>query len=286
MKLWIIGAKGMLGSTLRSLCQERLIENVGTAQPQVDITRLEQIKKFSHSKEADGITHIVNCAAYTDVDRAEKEADLAYAVNALGPENIGTIANELKIPVIHISTDYVFPGKSDRPYTETDPCQPISVYGKTKWEGENNLLDVCPSACIIRSSWLFGKRGKNFISSILDKMKKEKELRVVADQKGRPTFARDLSEAILSMLCHTGIYHFANEGEVSRFQMAESMLFHALDLKIPILCRSLVPVTSDIFPMLAKRPAYSVLCTDKISSVLGEPPRHWETALKEYLQNA
>lgn len=285
MKLWIIGAKGMLGSTLRSLCQERLIENVATAHNQVDIARLEQIKKFSHSKEAEGITHIVNCAAYTDVDRAEKEADIAHAVNALGPENVGTIATELKIPVIHISTDYVFPGKSDRPYTEADPCQPISVYGKTKWEGENNLLDVCPSACIIRSSWLFGKRGKNFISSILDKMKKEKELRIVSDQKGRPTFARDLSEAILSMLCHTGIYHFANEGEVSRFQMAESMLFHALDLKIPILCRSLVPVTSDIFPSLAKRPAYSVLCTDKISSVLGDPPRHWESALKEYLQN-
>ena len=120
---------------------------------------------------------------------------------------------------------------------------------------------------------------------MLEKMRKEKELRVVSDQKGRPTFVVDLSEAILSMLCHSGIYHFANEGEVSRFQMAERMLRCAIDLNIPILCRALVPVTSDIFPTLAKRPAYSVLNTTKISSVLGQPPRHWESGLKEYLKN-
>lgn len=285
MKLWIVGVKGMLGSALHSLCQDRLIENVGTTHDEVDITRLDQIKKFAHSKAAEGITHIVNCAGYTDVDRAEKEADLAHAINAIGPENIGTVANSLKLPVIHISTDYVFGGKEDRPYVETDPCNPISIYGKTKWEGENYLLDVCPSACILRSSWLFGEQGKNFISSMFKKMKKEKELRVVSDQKGRPTFVGDLSEAILAMLCHSGIYHFANEGAVSRFQMAEKMLHEALDLKIPIICKSLVPVTSDIFPTLAKRPAYSVLDTSKISSVLGDPPRHWESGLKEYLKH-
>lgn len=284
MKLWIIGSKGMLGSTLHSLCQERLIENEATSREMVDISRLDQLKKFSHSKAAEGITHIVNCAAYTDVDRAEKESDLAHKINALGPENVGTIANDLGAHVIHISTDYVFGGKEGLPYTETDPCDPINTYGKTKRNGEVNLLDVCPKACIIRSSWLFGKTGKNFISSVLEKMKQEKELRIVSDQRGKPTFVADLAEVILSMLCHSGVYHFANEGEVSRFELAEKMRTQALSLKMPLVCQSLIPVSSTLFPTPALRPSYTVLNTKKITSVLGQPPRHWENCLKDYLK--
>lgn len=275
----------MLGSTLRSICQERLIENVATSHEMVDITRLDQLKKFSHSKAAEGVTHIINCAAYTDVDRAEKEGDLAHSINALGPENIGTVANSLEANVIHISTDYVFGGNGKCPYIETDACNPINVYGKTKWEGEINLLDVCPKACIIRSSWLFGKKGGNFISSVLEKMKKEKELRIVSDQRGKPTFVSDLAEVILSMLCHRGTYHFANEGEVSRFEIAEKMRTQALSLKMPLICQSLIPVSSALFPTPALRPSYSVLNTQKIASVLGQAPRHWENCLKEYLKS-
>jgi len=286
MKLWIIGSKGMLGSELTALCQKRSIKYVATSHDQVDITRLDQIKKFSHSKAAEGVTHIINCAGYTDVDQAEKKPDLARDVNALGPENIGTVATNLKIPVIHISTDYVFEGNGDQPYRETDPCNPLSVYGRTKWEGENSLLEVCLSACILRSSWFFGKKGKNFISSLFEKMKHQKELRIVSDQRGQPTVVADLSQAILALLCHTGIYHFANEGEVSRFQMAEKILKQMEALKIPLTCKSLIPVNSSIFPTLAKRPSYCVLNTHKISSVIGEPPRHWEESLKDYLKYA
>lgn len=285
MKLWILGANGLLGSALTRLCKAKLIEYVATGRD-VDITHLSQLKKFLRSKEAQGITHLINCAAYTDVDRAEKEPDLARAINATGPENAGLAANAIRAKVVHISTDYVFGGQSKKPYVETDPCQPTGVYAQTKWEGENNLLDVCPSACIIRSSWFFGSKGKNFISSLLDKIRSEEVLRIVSDQRGRPTFVEDLSHAVLALLCHSGIFHFANEGDVSRFQMAEKILQHVRHLELPIVCRELIPVESSYFPAAAKRPAYSVLSTDKVAGVLGFQPRPWEEAMKEYVRHA
>ncbi len=285
MKLWILGANGMLGSSLVRLCKERLIEHTATGR-ECDISQLSQLKKLLHSEEGQGVTHLINCAAYTNVDMAEKEPEAARQVNALGPENVGLAANAISAKVIHISTDYVFGGEIKRPLVETDPCNPVGVYARTKREGEKNLLEVCPSACIIRSSWIFGQKGKNFISSFLDRIRQDEVLRVISDQRGRPTFAEDLAEAILSMLCHSGIFHFANEGDVSRFQMAEKILQHARQLEIPLACRELIPVDSSFFPTAAKRPPYSVLNTDKIAALLGAKPRPWEEAMKDYFRYA
>ncbi len=282
MKLWIIGAHGMVGSTLFHLCNERKIESVATGH-EVDITHLDKLKKFAHSSEAREVTHLINCAAYTDVDGAEKEKELAYQINALGPENIGTIANQMNAKVLHLSTDYVFGKGGNRPFLETDPCHPVGVYAKTKWQGEQNLSDVCPSACILRTSWLFGKEGKNFISSLLKRMQTQESLQVVSDQRGRPTFVNDLAEAILSLLCHSGIYHFANSGAASRFEIAEAVFKQAKEYNFPLKCHSISPLLSDAFPTLAKRPLYSVLSTEKITALLGQPPRHWEEGFKEFL---
>ena len=281
MKLWILGAHGFLGSALCALCTEKQINFVATGKEEADITDLEHLRKFF---KMHNVTHIINCAAYTDVDGAEKHSEQALLVNALGPKNIGIIAHENGLKIIHISTDYVFDGSLERPYTELDPCQPVdNIYAKTKWEGEKNLSHVCPSACIIRTSWLFGKGGKNFISSVFQKMKKEPSLKVVSDQRGRPTFAPDLALAILELLESTGIYHFANAGEVSRFEIATEIKKKAEELNIPLSCKEIIPTTSDLFPTPAKRPGYSVLNTKKIESVLSHPPRRWTEALSEYL---
>lgn len=284
MKLWIIGAKGFLGSTLCALCKKKGIDFIGTKREEADITDLEYLRRFSRSLACQGVTHIINCAAFTDVDQAEKNPTAAFLINATGPKNVGLIAQELQAKIIHLSTDYVFDGSLQRPYTELDPCSPIdNVYAQAKWEGEKNLLAVCPSACILRSSWVFGKGGKNFISSIFQKMQETSLVKVISDQRGRPTFVEDLATTTLELLNHSGIYHFANEGEVSRFEIAQEIHKKALALHIPLACREIIPVLSHTFPTPAKRPSYSVLDTKKIELILGISPRKWTNALEEYL---
>jgi len=285
MKLWILGGQGLLGCALQQTCTSKQIDYVATGSD-VNVSEKSQLRKFLRSKEGEGVTHLINCAALADVDRCQREPELAFRVNAIGPGNVGEVAARVKLKVVHISSDYVFGGQGSRPYLETDPCAPMGVYAQTKWEGEKNLIDACPSACIVRSSWLFGKGGKNFISSILQKIQKEEVIRVVSDQRGRPTFAPDLAEAILSLLCHSGIFHFANHGEVSRFQMAEKILHHARQIELPFACRELIPVESTFFQAAAPRPQYCVLNTEKAAGVLGAHPRSWEEAFKEYIAHA
>ncbi|MBS0615392.1 MAG: dTDP-4-dehydrorhamnose reductase [Verrucomicrobia bacterium] len=285
MKLWITGAKGLVARALIHLCQDRGIEYVATSHEQVDISQLPHVKKFIHSREGASITHIINCAAFTEVDRAETEKDLAFQANAIGPENLGLAAQELNAKLIHISTDYVFAGDKEKPYLETDSAKPLSVYGQTKWEGEKRLLDVLPSACILRTSWVFGPGGKNFISSILGRMKTDASLKVVSDQINRLTLAQDLAETILSLLCHSGIYHFANSGAISRFTIAQKIFNWAKDHHIPLVCEEIIPVPASTFPTPAKRPLRSVLSTDKITTSLGISPRSWDLALEEHLKH-
>ncbi len=281
MKLWIIGAKGFLGSALAQACVNKNLEFIATGKEDVNITDLEQLKKILQTYE--GVTHIVNCAALTDLELAEKDPAQAFLVNATGAENVGIVAQAMNVKVIHISTDYVFDGELNRPYQESDECAPINVYAQSKWEGEKKLLRVCPSACVIRSSWLFGKGGKNFISSVFQKMQTDSVLKIVTDQRGRPTFVKDLADAILRLLSHSGIYHFANQGVVSRFDIAQEIFNQARTLNLKMVCQNLIPITSDVFPTLAKRPSYSVLNTKKVESVLKTPPRDWKEALHEYL---
>jgi dTDP-4-dehydrorhamnose reductase len=280
MKIWILGKDGLLGKELISKCREKRIPFVATSRQEADITDLKQLLQFAENKE---ITHIVNCAAYTNVDEAENHPENAYRINSDGPENLGIVARKLGLKLVHISTDYVFNGENEEPYKESDDCSPVGIYAHSKWLGENRLLAQFPTACIIRTSWLFGKGGKNFISSILSHLKEKEELRIVSDQRGRPTFVRDLAENILALLCHSGIFHFANSGAYSRFELAQAVKAEADSRGIIVACRSILPVSSNDFPTRARRPASSVLCTQKIEKLLGKAPRTWEEILKEYI---
>jgi dTDP-4-dehydrorhamnose reductase len=283
MKLWITGAKGLVGTSLQKLCTAQGIDFTATSHQDLDISSLQHVKKFLHSPESKGITHIVNCAAYTNVDQAEKEPESARLINAVGPENLGTAAQIFDLKMLHLSTDYVFGLEGSKPFTEIDHCMPASIYARTKYEGELLLLDACPQACILRTSWVFGQGGKNFVSFLLDKIQKEEKISVVSDQRNRLTYVDDLAEAILALLCHSGVFHFANHGETSRFEVAECMVKTAKEKGLPVACRELVAVSSSAFPQLARRPLYSALDTTKIESMLGISPRPWETALKEYI---
>lgn len=281
MKLWITGARGLVATALQNRCRKEEIDFIASSHQELDISSPKHIKDFLHSHK--DITHIINCAAYTHVDQAEKEPDLAHQINALGPENLGNVAHHFDLKLIHLSSDYVFGIAGERPFTETDPCKPASTYARTKYEGEQRLLDVYPQACILRTSWVFGQGGKNFVSSIFDKIQKEEKIYVVSDQRTRLTYVHDLSQAILSLLCHSGIFHFANRGETSRFEVAQQMIEAAQDKGIPLACKEVFAVNSTAFPQLARRPTYSALDTTKIEILLGLAPRSWEITIKEFI---
>lgn len=274
--LGILGAGGLLGRTL-----QQMSDCVTATHAQVDITSLDQLRAWIMQARP---SHIINCAAYTHVDNAEKEPEKAYAINALGAENVGRAAAEAGARVIHISTDYVF-SNGTKPFGEEDVCEPIGIYGMSKREGEKKLLAVLPSACIIRTSWLFGQGSNNFISSLLGKLRSQSELRVVADQVSNPTFCSDLAKAILTLLDHRGIFHFTNEGTFSRYQIAQDMLKSAQARGIPLACQSIIPVSANDFLTLAPRPQFSALSTHKYRLLIA-PPRSWHTVLEEYLAHA
>ena len=280
MKIWITGAEGMLGSILIDYCKNRGIEVLGTSRSQADITHLDSL---GMSAQAIRPTHIINCAAYTNVDGAEKDQKIAFAVNAEGAENMALTARECGARLIHLSTDYVFSGTGSQPYKEDDVCCPMNVYGQSKREGEVRIMKILPSACILRTSWLFGAKGKNFISSLLTSFQQKEELQVVADQCGRPTYICDLAEAVFLLLNQEGIFHFANTGALSRYQIAMDMLEVVKQLGYPHICQRIVPVLSAQFLTIAPRPSYSVLDTQKYFHHTNRQPRSWSTVVREFL---
>jgi dTDP-4-dehydrorhamnose reductase len=272
----------MLGSALIDSCQRHGIEAVGTSRLQADITNQDALAACAR---AICPTHIVNCAAYTDVDGAEKDPQTAFAINAEGAANVARTARDFGARLIHLSTDYVFSGTGSQPYKEDDPCAPPNTYGRSKWEGEKKVLEILKEACIIRTSWIFGPKGKNFISSLLKAFQQKEELRAVSDQAGRPTYVRDLAEAVLSMLNAEGIFHFANTGEKSRYQIALDVLEASKRLGLPHICQRIVSVSSAEFPTIAIRPAYSVLDTDKYFHHTNQKPRPWGEVVNEFLHH-
>jgi dTDP-4-dehydrorhamnose reductase len=283
VKLWIIGCQGMLGSSLLECCIKKGIEAVGTTRAQADVTDIGLL--MSKAKEIQP-THIVNCAAFTDVDGAEKTPEAAFAINAQGAANIALTAKSCGARLIHISTDYVFDGKGKSPYREEDTCNPMNVYGRSKWEGEKKVLEILSSACILRTSWIFGLKGKNFISSVFKWLKDKEELLVVQDQCGKPTYCEDLSLAILNLLNYEGIVHFANEKARSRYEIAIDVMEGAKKQGIPLKCQKIVPVLSAQFPTVAARPDYSVLDTSKYCHVTNLKPRPWDEVINEFIYHA
>lgn len=279
MKIWVIGSAGMLGSSLVQICGERKIEVVGTTKQECDVCNLTALqKKCAEIKP----THIVNCAAYTNVDAAENDATQAFAVNAQGAGHIAQIAKDFQARLVHISTDYVFGATKTEPYCEEDLCAPMNQYGMSKWAGEKKVQAILHQACIVRTSWLFGPKGKNFISSLLKWFKEKEELPIVSDQCGRPTYCYDLADAILKLLDTHGIVHFANEGERSRYQIALDLLSCVRDSSIK--CQRIIPVQSAQFPTVANRPLYSVLSTDKYRHLTDHKPRSWIEAAQDFIK--
>ena len=281
-KVWICGAAGMLGSHFTRLLTKRKIPFEATDYQQVDIRNLEAVSDFIRTQK---ISHVINCAAYTQVDKAEQELDQAYLVNAIGPYHLAVGSRRHGVErLVHFSTDYVFDGNGQRPYTEEHLCTPIGAYGMSKLAGEIKILDEYPEkSCIIRTSWLYGLPGKNFVETMLRLMQTKETLRVVADQIGRPTYCQDLAEATLHLLNQEGIFHFANAFETSWYSFAKEIYEQAKEIGYSLKLQSLEAIPTKEYPTPAKRPAYSTLSTKKIEQVLGYAPRSWKEALKDYL---
>ena len=276
----------MLGQQVMAALADRQVEHVGT---DLDVDLCDPAAVARHGEQSVP-TVIVNCAAYTNVDGAEADERSAFAVNADGPENLGRTALHVGATVVHFSTDYVFDGTGHDPYVESDPPGPLGIYGKSKYEGERRLLALGCSLVLIRTSWLFGPGGKNFVATMLDLMSSREELRVVSDQIGRPTYAPDLADAALDLAglgaqpaVHRGTHHVANNGTTSWHGFACKILERAPAFGRAVVTRTIHPIATHEFPRPAPRPAWSVLDTTRAERALGRPLRHWTEALDEYL---
>ena len=265
--LLIVGHKGQLGT---ELCH-RLPEAVCVDQDELDIRDAAAVRAFVDKNR---IKTIINCAAYTAVDKAEDDPELVAAVNCEGPRNLAATGAQL----IHISTDYVFDGSHCHPYLETDETHPLSVYGQTKRAGEKAVLETAETAVIIRTAWLYSPYGSNFVKTMRRLGAEKDHLGVVADQIGTPTYAADLADAIVRILPQlspqvSGIYHYTNEGVCSWYDLAvETMKACRLPCQVE-------PIRTEDYPTRAIRPAYSVLSKTKIRQVFGVKTPHWREAL-------
>ena len=276
MKILITGANGMLA---RAVCNELKEEElILTDVADLDITNIEAVRKFVNEVKPE---YIINCAAYTAVDKAEEEIEIARKVNALGPKNLAIIANEEDITLIHISTDYVFGGDKDvkETYKEEEEKSPVTAYGITKLEGEQAITKSCFRYYIFRTAWLYGD-GKNFVRTMLALGKEKKELNVVVDQHGSPTYAVDLASIIHQAIekgIPYGIYHATNLGYTTWYEFTKQIFEKAnIDCKVN-------PVTSEAFPRPAKRPKNSQLSKEKILKEEIKIP-NYEEALERYLK--
>ncbi len=275
MKIWIIGKWGMLSQAMQRKCSEKGIDYIATARKDVDLENEGAVKAQFKTLE---FTHIINCSGYTAVDQAEVEKKEAHALNAKAVGLLAKLSKKRGNKLIHFSTDYIFDGEKEG-YDEGDKSSPLSEYGKSKEEGEKLLLEHYPEACLIRTSWLFGKEGNHFVKTMMKLMHEKETLRVVNDQRGRPTYADDLAEATLSLLDKSGTFHFANEGETTWHSFAE-VIRKKLEEKKKIMCQRVNPISTAEFGAKAKRPASSVLKTENFS------PPHWEKGLEEVMTHA
>lgn len=280
-RILVTGSNGQLGRSIRRVFEERGVENVFfTDIEELDITNYEAVSRFVTDHD---ITHVINCAAFTRVDDAETDAINAAKLNTGGVSNIAQIAAKYKIKVLHVSTDYVFSGEAWRPYAENDEPYPRSIYGRTKLEGEGILMAFCPDAIIIRTSWLYSEFGNNFVRKMIQMGREKKDLKVVVDQIGTPTYASDLAEAIYSILHSSvnepGIFHYANEGVASWYDFAKA-IFRLSDMDVNV-----SPILSKEYPTKASRPLFSVFNKEKIKKTYALKIPHWEDSLRKCLSS-
>ena len=283
-RILVTGAGGMTGSEVSEQAAAAGWIVRPLSHVEADVTAADALREVTQAFRPDVV---VNCAAYTAVDRAESEPDIATAVNGDGARNAARAAASVGAPILHISTDYVFDGEGRTPYTPDAKPDPLGVYGKSKLAGEIAVRVENPKHVIVRTSWAFSHRGSNFVQTMLRLGSKRDELRIVDDQIGRPTSAADLASALLTAAgaimeeaSLAGTYHFANAGEVSWFEFAQGIFEEAAAMgatHVP----QIVPIPTSEFPTAARRPAYSVLDTTSFSQRFGVVPRGWRTALRD-----
>lgn len=291
-KILLLGADGQLGQELR-----RSLPILGQVLPlgraDLDLTQTHCIHDVIAAQHPQ---LVINAAAYTAVDRAESEPELAHSINAIAPTAMAEATERLGIPLIHISTDYVFDGNHHQPYLETDSTNPLSSYGRSKLAGEEGIRRISDRHVILRTAWVYGTHGKgNFVKTMLRLGAERDELRIVTDQIGAPTWALDLAQAVTTfasqLLVATdgavppplGTYHFTNSGVASWYDFAIAIFEAARSLGVPLTVERIIPILTADYPTPARRPSYSVLSLTKTTAVLGEAPRHWHQSLRKML---
>lgn len=312
--IWLIGCKGMLGTEVGRQLTENNIKWIGS-DIEVDITDQSVLDAFalSHSPDAnrtglsaqkgiisDKIEWIINCSAYTNVNKAETDSELAEKLNSEGPKNIARTARRINAKLIHISTDYVFDGTNSTPYTEDMPKKPLGVYGVTKAAGEDAVQKEMTQYYILRTAWLYGFDGHNFVYTMINAMNNNNEVKVVEDQKGTPTCTVDLAAAIIKIIlvaskAHSligknsaipyGIYHFTNEGETNWYLFARKIYELGKKYKRITSDCTINSCTTEEYPTPAKRPAYSVLSKQKIQKALKIKIPKWELSLEKFIKS-
>ena len=272
----LLGASGMLGKALLEVLQGLPV--VGWSSRDLDITREDQVLNRIRALHPRVIIH---AAAWTQVDACEKDPERAYRVNARGTRHVAQAARATGARLVYISTDYVFDGKGNHPYPEDAPPNPLNVYGRSKWEGEQAVLESTPDGLIVRTSWLFGPGGANFVDTILQLAQIQSHLRVVADQRGAPTYTRDLAEALRRLLetPARGIVHVTNGGDCTWWEFARAILQEAGIQGVAV-----APISTLEAGRPAPRPAYSVLDTGRYTCLTGHQLRPWQEALRAYLR--
>ena len=283
MNILVTGCRGQLGSELQelsALCNSHRFFFYDL--PELDITRPDQVESCCRDHD---IEVIINCAAYTAVDKAETDTEMAFKVNRDGPAILAVCAKERHALLLHLSTDYVFDGTSSTPYRESDPVAPLGVYGLSKWEGEERIRQIAPSHIIIRTSWLYSRYGVNFVKTMLRLGAERPELNVVVDQIGTPTWAADLAKAIMSIIdrhergssCGE-TFHYSNEGVASWYDFARAVM------ELTGLSCKVLPIESARYPQIALRPQYSVMNKSAIKKEWGIGIPYWRDSLALMIQ--
>lgn len=266
--IFVTGATGQLGQEFKRLLNDQAIY---LTRDQLDLSNNQSIDRFCSENK---ITYLVNAAAYTQVDLAEKEQELCFQINCSAPKVLSRWSQEKNFKLIHFSTDYVFNGKSSVPYLETDETDPINTYGKTKRDGEVAVLGENPNALVIRTSWVYSQYGKNFVKTIKQLGSEKDQLKIVNDQIGNLTWAKDIAKVAWSSKDLSGLYHYSSEGEASWYDIA-------CFIKKQTGFRSeLVGIPSQEYPTPAKRPHYTVLNKTKITKAIGLNNNHWKESLE------
>ncbi len=288
MRVLITGAKGQVGWELTRQAPQAGFDILAMDAEGLDITDAQAVKQLVNEAAIDVV---INAAAYTAVDRAEQEPEQAYAVNRDGPAYLATACAERGIPLLHLSTDYVFAGDQTQPYREDDPVSPLGVYGQSKWAGEQAVRQTLSQHVILRTSWVFGVHGHNFVKTMLRLAQEREHLHVVADQHGSPTFAGDIAAALLHILRHPawasgslwGTYHFTGSPPTTWHGLATAAIEHARRWqRLPV--QAITPITTADYPTPAARPLYSVLDTRRCAQVFGYPSPPWQTGLAQLVE--